>query len=328
MPGSEISTLSINSHPTNSHPASFEEASALRDKLIWRKLETITVEEAIQEWLWTLKEKTRKNYQSGMRRLSDLGFIEYNCTLQSFSLINHEAIVDRIKLIEEWSECSRQARAACYISFTGFLSRRVKGIIRKAVPSREGNSKTFFKVYQKVKTEAMTKLQWEAFLRELELINPRDCLIAKVILQGAKRVSEVLTLHTDQINWNHCEITFRQSKTKTSIVETVITYPGIIMKKLKDFIGNREGLVFVSRNGLQIKLKQLIRTFSKAGKAAEIPFRITPHVLRASAVTYFKLQGIPDSDIMRVTGHASSEMIYAYDKRSRAENASKYLSLV
>jgi integrase/recombinase XerD len=31
---------------------------------------------------------------------------------------------------------------------------------------------------------------------------------------------------------------------------------------------------------------------------------------------------------MRVTGHASAEMIYAYDKSSRADNASKKVSVV
>ena len=55
---------------------------------------------------------------------------------------------------------------------------------------------------------------------------------------------------------------------------------------------------------------------------------LTPHVLRASTVTYLKGQGFSDGDIMKVTGHASSKLIYAYDKGSRADNASKKVSLV
>jgi integrase len=61
---------------------------------------------------------------------------------------------------------------------------------------------------------------------------------------------------------------------------------------------------------------------------AGIPFKITPHVLRASTVTYLKQQGFQDSDIMRVTGHASSEMVYAFDKSTRADNASKKVNLI
>jgi hypothetical protein len=35
------------------------------------------------------------------------------------------------------------------------------------------------------------------------------------------------------------------------------------------------------------------------------------NVLRASAVTYLKQQGFSDSDIQKVTGHASSQMVNA-----------------
>ena len=75
-------------------------------------------------------------------------------------------------------------------------------------------------------------------------------------------------------------------------------------------------------------INQLALTFAKAGRMAEIPFKVSQHVLRVSTVTYLKQQGFSDSDIMRVTEHASSEMVYAYDKSSLANNASKKVSLI
>lgn len=75
-------------------------------------------------------------------------------------------------------------------------------------------------------------------------------------------------------------------------------------------------------------INQVAVTFAKAGRAAGIPFKVSPHVLRASAVTYLRQQGFQDSDIMRVTGHSTSEMVNAYDKTSRAENASKKVNLI
>nr|WP_079979275.1 tyrosine-type recombinase/integrase [Candidatus Protochlamydia sp. R18] len=71
-----------------------------------------------------------------------------------------------------------------------------------------------------------------------------------------------------------------------------------------------------------------MKTFAKAKEAAGIPFKLTPHVLRATTVTYLKQQGFQDSDIMRVTGHASSEMVYAYDKTTLPDNASKKINLI
>lgn len=306
----------------------FEEAKQIQTALVWKSLEQISVEKALEAWLFTLSHKTQINYRSGINQLVQLDLISLKDTLQMFALVNHESIIDRIKLIEEWSECSRQARAACYISFTRFLHRRTQGMIKHALANREGNAKTFYRVREKVKTNAMTRAQWTAFLEALETLSFRDCLAAKLILQGGKRVSEVLALRTDQIDWGRCKITYVQSKTRGVIKKTVITYAQSIMDQLRLYIGERTGLVLVTRNGKALQLMQLTRNFAKAGKIARVPFKVTPHVLRATTVTYLKQQGFQDSDIMKVTGHANPAMVHAYDKTSQESNASEKVHLV
>jgi len=306
----------------------YEQATSAKSNFIWNQLESVSIAEAVNHWLATLSTKTRINYQSGIKRLIEFGWLNPLLNLQAFALVNHEGIIDQIKLCPCWAETTKQARAACYISFTGFLSRRLRGVIQKAVPSKEGSSKTFFTLYEKVKTNAMTQAQWLLFFQELEKINSRDCLIGKIILQGGKRVNEVLSLITQQIDWEKREITFMQSKTRKLHKETIITYSESIMKALKTYIGDRKGCVFVTRSGKSVMINQLAITFAKAGHAAGIPFKVSPHVLRASTVTYLKQQGFQDSDIMRVTGHSTSEMVHAYDKSSRAENASKKVNLI
>ncbi len=262
----------------------YEQAQNLKSQVVWKALDKITLEEAFISWLGTLSRLTAINYQSGMKKLVELGILNPFLTLQTFSLINHECVIDQIKLIKEWSECTKQARAACYISFTAFLDQRLQGIVKKAKPSKEKGSKTFFRVYEKVKTQAMNQAQWQEFLKSLSGINSRDCLIAKIILQGGKRAGEVLTLQKHQIDWAKQEITFVQSKTKGYIKETIITYPQSIISELKTYIANREGYVFVTRFNKPVELKQLAITFAKAGEQANIPFKVTPHVLRASTV--------------------------------------------
>lgn len=306
----------------------FEQAKATKDVMIWGALSTLSVEQALFEWLSTLSARTAMNYKSGLNRLEQEGLIDRFMPLQAFSLVNHDGVIDKIKLLPEMKETTRQSRAALYIGFTRFLSRRFPGIFKKAMPCREGTSKTFYRVHHKVVTKAMNQVQWSKFLKFLAEINFRDCLIAKVTLQGGKRIREVLSLTVDQINWDSCEITFEQSKTRGAKIETVITYPYSLMQTLKTHIGDRKGIVFISKKGNVVTLNQVANTFAKAGKEAEIPFKVTPHVLRASAVTYLKNQGFSDSDIMKVTGHASSEMVNAYDKSSRGDNASKKVNLV
>jgi integrase/recombinase XerD len=321
-------TASLPILPPSLDSYSLKDAKALRNEIIWNNLGVITVRHAIVEWLGTLGPLTAKNYSSGMAQLSSLGFIAAEATLQVFALVNHDGIVDRIKTLAHLSECSKQARAACYISFTRFLNRRTQGVIGKAMPNREGSARTFYKVREKVATEAMGRAQWAAFLQELHKINVRDCLIAKIILQGGKRISEALSLTTSQINVVQREITFTQAKTKGYEKETVITYPQSVIDELMAYIGQRQGIVFVTRSGKGMLLRQLSVTFNQAGIRAGIPFKVTPHVLRASTVTYLKREGFGDSDIMKITGHASSEMVHAYDKSERSQNASKKISLI
>lgn len=304
-----------------------DQAKTLRDQIVWQRIENLTVGQVADEWLITLNSITQKNYKSGLKRLAQAGLIDPFSSLQVFSLVNHDAIIDRIKSLP-MAETSRQARAACYISFTRYLSRRFKGIFTKAISSREGHNKTFYKVHEKVVTNAMNQSQWVAFFDALKEINFRDYLIGKVTLQGGKRINEVLSLKTDQINWETREITFYQSKTKGMIKKIIITYSPSIMDELKDYLNGREGYVFITRNQKPIALPQLFYTFPKAAKKANIPFKVTPHVLRASAVTYLKKQGFDDAQIMKVTGHATGDMVRAYDKSDIADNPTKKINLI
>lgn len=316
--------------PINPSVFTYSQVKSLREEAIWRNLDSVTVNQALQAWFKSMSRLTAINYQSGMNKLTELRFLNPHISLQQFSQVNHNAVIDSIKKDKtiDWSECSRQARAAAYISFTSYLCRQTEGIIKKALPNREEANKTFKRVHKHVVTEAMTQAQWISFLVQLKEINSRDCLLAKLALQGGKRIGEVLSLTTDKINWNLNQIAFRQLKTRGVEEETVITYPISVMSELKQYINDRQGLVFVTRTGKAIPLCQLSKTFAKAGVKANIPFKVTPHVLRASTVTYLKQQGFSDSDIQKVTGHASSEMVNAYDKSSRADNASKKVNLI
>ena len=307
---------------------SYEQMQKLKDEKIWCDLSRMTVGEAIEAWLYTLKRLTAKNYRSGMNFLTAQQIINPATTLQVFALVNQNTVIDKIKSLDCISECSKQARAACFIAFTRFLSRHTDGMIKRAVPCKEGTAKTFFRVREKVKTNAMTHKEWSLFLRELGATNMRDCLIAKLILQGGKRISEVLSLTRDQIDFDAREITFKQSKTRGCQKETVITYPQSIMDELKDYLGERRGHVFITYRGNAVVQTQLAYTFSLAGNRAKISFKVTPHVLRATTVTYLKREGFGDSDIMKVTGHSSAEMVHAYDKSERSNNPTKVISLI
>lgn len=165
------------------------------EQIQWERLNEITVADAIFKWLDTLENKnTWKTYRSGADQLFQQNFLDPMESLQTFAIRNHAPVLDRIKGIPGWSEATRQARAALYCAFTRFLSRQTEGMIRKAVSSREGTTKTFFKIRETVATRPLKRQQWEKFLRELEKINHRDALIAKTIKAHLREILNAVVL--------------------------------------------------------------------------------------------------------------------------------------
>lgn len=302
-------------------PAEVDAWFASEKRRILDEMAKIQVTEALNYWLSTLSPATGKMYSSTFKRLQELKLVNLNYNLRQFSFINHEAVIDDIKSCNFWKEATKQNKAATYVSFTEFLERRTKGAIKKAVPKSRGVNKTFYAVREKVKTPALSKNQTILFLRALEYIEPRMALIARIILQGGKRKDEVLSLEIKNIDFSKNRISFIQSKTSGKKKITVINYPPHVMKELKEYIGDRVGLAFITRTGKKIAGRHLNPVFIKAGKRAGVAFPVTPHVLRVTLVTRLKELRVQDHDIMKITGHTNIQQLAAYDKSELGNNA-------
>ncbi|WP_011176451.1 hypothetical protein [Candidatus Protochlamydia amoebophila] len=136
---------------------------SFKTNVIWSTLDRFMVEGVIGVWLGTLNRSTQINYHSGMKQLAQQGLINLRISLQAFSFVNHEAILDQIKLVQDWSEDTRQTRAACYVSFTDYLNRQLQGVVLKAIQSKEKETKRFSKYRKKMVTEAMNQAHWRLF---------------------------------------------------------------------------------------------------------------------------------------------------------------------
>lgn len=309
------------------------QAVAGRDEAIWRELSKISLAEASDRFLETLSGNTQRAYraafQSIFRLMETQRLFDPRNNLQTFALSNLEYLLDEIRGKLSGSDATKQARAAAFIALTRFLQRSTGGLIRKVVPRKEKSNPTFRQVRETSLTKALTRVQWTRFLMFLQRSSYRDYLVAKTILQGAKRVGEVLSAQIHQIDWALNQITFRQFKSKTLEKYTVITYPAAFMQELQEYIGDRrEGFIFTTRNGKPLTQPHLYRSFAKAGLQANIPFTVHPHVLRASAITYLTAQGYNADQILRVSGHADSKLVRYYDKTPIEQNPSQDISLI
>lgn len=295
-------------------------------------LGNMKVSDAIHNWLSNLREGTGKNYAYYMNDLIKRNVI-LDISLFEFNKINHEAALDAIKKIQDWSEGTRQLKAACYISFTAYLNRMSQGKIRRVYPSKLSANPTFYQINDKCVTKALKLAEWYKFIEALAGINYRDSLIARCMLQGAKRITEVLELKTEQIDFEKNIIRYFQKKTGGMIKEIPISYPAYFIDEIRAYIGGpknqhiRSKFVFVTRNGNPLTRSRINYSFKTASEKAKIQ-KVTPHMLRATWVTLAKEQNVQDTEIMKVTGHTSSKMIYAYDKTSAEDNYTKKLTLI
>ena len=144
--------------------------------------------------------------------------------------IDRDKDVDQAKL-----ESSRQVKAAAYISFTSWLNRNTSGWFRKAIPNTQ-SSPTFYNINDKCKTNALSLSEWYSFIAALGKINQRDALIARAVFQGAKRISEIISVTLDSIDWDKNIINFKQSKNGGTTKFIPINFPQGFMEELKEYI--------------------------------------------------------------------------------------------
>jgi integrase/recombinase XerD len=295
----------------------------------WEQSKHLRLGDAVVTWLDTLKGHTRINYESGFKMLYKRGLIDLRINIAEFSVMNHKHILSLISAAPGWSEATQQARAAAFVHFTEFLETATNGIVKKVSIKRKGANKTFFRVREKVKTKALNMMDLALFLAELKRINYRDHLIAKVTLQGGKRISEVLQLEIPDIDWGENIIKFIQLKTGKTKEYTLIKYPTGAMEELRQYLNGRiQGHVFITRNEKPVSQSAFYRQCRKAGERAGIGKKVTPHVLRATFITEHVKRKASYRRIAKASGHKTTRMVAAYDQSDLADNVSADWSII
>lgn len=301
----------------------------LRDEILWRQFVNISLADAISQFLENFSTHTKRAYGLSFTSFFKLGILHPTMNLQTFSLMNLEGLLDIIKNHIHGTEATKQARCACFISFTSFLCRKTRGMIKKALPSKEKATRTFTKIRNTSVTKALSEKQWRMFIEALKKLNYRDHLIAKAILQGAKRVDEVLKAKISHIDWDNRTITYKQSKSDELYKVTIITYPSSFIEDLKIYIGDRkEGYIFITKSGNKTTQQHIYRSFVSASSRANLPIKITPHVLRATGITMLTNKGFSTEQILKISGHADSRYVIYYDKTPYENNISQEVNLI
>ena len=148
--------------------------------------------------------------------------------------------------------------------------------------------------------------------------NIKHKLILKVLYGCGLRVSEIVNLKKDDVNFEEKLIHIRLAKGKK---DRFVKIPESIAEELKAYIKlNPDEVLFPSNRGGGGKLtkKTIAKIVENAGRKAKITKDVYPHLLRHSFATHLLESGIDLRIIQKLLGHSDIKTTQIYTQISQA----------
>lgn len=147
----------------------------------------------------------------------------------------------------------------------------------------------------------------------------RDRAILEMIYGSGLRVSELVNLRADQVDWeeNFLRITGKGNKTR------YVPLGGVAAKALRSYLehgrpkllrnGRRAGnTLFLSNRGEKLTRDRIRQIIKERARAAGLPENVYPHILRHSFATHLLENGADLRVIQDMLGHASLSTTQVY----------------
>jgi integrase/recombinase XerC len=159
----------------------------------------------------------------------------------------------------------------------------------------------------------LLKTEYKALL-QVAGDNPRDFAIVMLFLQSGLRVSELVNLKIQDVDFASREITVRQGKGRKDRVVPLVKQAAAA---LKVYLAVRDGLpeydeVFLARNGTSMDQRTVRYRIHKYYKEAGIKKKASVHTLRHTFSTHQIHNGLKINELKEVLGHRRMETTYKY----------------
>lgn len=153
----------------------------------------------------------------------------------------------------------------------------------------------------------------------------RDRAILELLYATGMRVGEIVSLRTDQIDWDEREIVVFGKGSKERLVLLDVHAAGLVASYLREarplLVGSRGegGILFVNRQGMPLNQRSVQRMLQKYVRAAGIQKAVSPHTLRHTFATHLLEGGADLRVVQELLGHASlsTTQIYTHVSQER-----------
>lgn len=153
----------------------------------------------------------------------------------------------------------------------------------------------------------------------------RDRALLEMLYGSGLRVSELVNLRADQVDWeeNFLRITGKGSKTR------YVPLGGVAARALRSYLeharprllrnGRRADVLFLSNRGERLTRDRIRQIIKERARAAGLPENVYPHIMRHSFATHLLENGADLRVIQDMLGHASlsTTQIYTHVDQKR-----------
>ena len=151
----------------------------------------------------------------------------------------------------------------------------------------------------------------------------------KTLLYTGVRVSELVNLHLDDVDYTSCQIRINQGKGRK---DRVVPFP----ESFKELLAmhatekRKDGAVYLFESSWKKKYtdRGVRKILAKYSEMAGLAQNISPHKLRHFLLTWLKKQGIDDALIQPYSGHETRQSLEIYSKLAITEAQKEYNEVI
>jgi integrase/recombinase XerD len=153
----------------------------------------------------------------------------------------------------------------------------------------------------------------------------QDMVIVKTFLYTGIRVSELIRIRLEDVDYERCQIRINAGKGgKDRIVPFPASFKEVLAMHADKMRQQNAEYLFESSWKRKYTDRGIRKILAKYAKEAGIKRNISPHRLRHFLLTWLKKQGIDDSFIQPYSGHSTRQSLEVYSKLSIEEAQKKY----
>jgi type 1 fimbriae regulatory protein FimB/type 1 fimbriae regulatory protein FimE len=164
--------------------------------------------------------------------------------------------------------------------------------------------------------EYLTEAEVERLIRAVKdnRYGHRDATMILVAYRHGLRVSELVDLRWDQVDFRHGRLHVRRVKQGTPAVHPIIGDELRALRQLKREQEPRSAFVFTSERGSPFTTAGFARMIERAGVEAKLGFQAHPHMLRHACGFALANQGHDTRSLQAYLGHKNIQHTVRYSE--------------